>query len=62
MNKTNVMNEITEILDVYCEECFVKRQLSKEKGKTGAHRFCITTCTIGEQLQFLGQELNKITK
>jgi hypothetical protein len=62
MNKTNVMNEITEILDVYCEECFVKRQLSKEQGKTGAHRFCITTCTIGEQLQFLGQELNKITK
>ncbi|MCG7333835.1 zinc-finger domain-containing protein [Sporosarcina sp. ACRSM] len=62
MNKTNVMNEITEILDVYCEECFVKRQLSKEKGKPGAHRFCITTCTIGEQLQFLGQELNKITK
>lgn len=62
MNKTNVMNEITEILDVYCEDCFLKRQLSKETGKTGAHKFCISTCTIGEQLQFLGQELNKITK
>lgn len=62
MYKTIVMNEITEILDVYCEECFLKRQLSKEKGKTTAHKFCITTCTIGEQLQFLGQEMNKIKK
>ena len=62
MDKTFVMNEITEILDVYCAGCFLKTQLAKEKGKTGAHRFCITTCTIGEQLQFLGQEMNKFTK
>ena len=62
MDKTFVMNEITEILDAYCEGCFLKNQLTKEKGKTGAHRFCITTCTIGEQLQFLGQEMNKFTK
>jgi hypothetical protein len=59
MNKTIVMNEINEILDAYCDGCFLKKQLSKEKGKARAHRFCITTCTIGEQLQFLGQEMNK---
>ncbi|WP_318617433.1 zinc-finger domain-containing protein [Sporosarcina sp. YIM B06819] len=62
MNKTMIMSEIDEILTTYCEGCFLKTQLSKEKGKTGAHRFCIKTCTIGEQLQFLGQEMNKIDK
>ena len=35
MDKTFVMNEITEILDVYCAGCFLKNQLAKEKGKTG---------------------------
>ncbi|MER2088455.1 MAG: zinc-finger domain-containing protein [Sporosarcina sp.] len=62
MNKTTVMNEINGIMDTYCEGCFLKTQLSKDKGKTGSHKFCITTCTIGEQLKFLGQEMNKITK
>lgn len=62
MNKTIIMNEIDGILDAYCDGCFLKIQLTKDKGKSGAHKFCITTCTIGEQLKFLGQEMNKITK
>jgi hypothetical protein len=62
MNKVIVMSEINGILDTYCEGCFLKTQLSKDKGKTGSHKFCISTCTIGEQLQFLGREMNKITK
>lgn len=62
MDKTIIMNDIDGILDTYCEGCFLKTQLSKEKGKPGSHKFCITTCTIGEQLKFLGQEMNKITK
>ncbi|MFJ7933496.1 zinc-finger domain-containing protein [Sporosarcina sp. NPDC096371] len=62
MNKTTIMGEIDEILVTYCEDCFLKKQLSKEKGKTGAHRFCIKICTIGEQLRFLGQEMNKVKK
>ncbi len=62
MNKTIIMNDIDGILDTYCEGCFLKTQLSKDKGKTVSHKFCITTCTIGEQLQFLGQEMNKFTK
>ena len=62
MDKTIIMNDIDGILDTYCEGCFLKTQLSKDKGKSRSHKFCITTCTIGEQLQFLGQEMNKITK
>lgn len=62
MDKTIVMSEINDILDAYCEGCFLKLQLTKDKGKTGAHKFCITDCTVGEQLKFLGSEMNKITK
>ncbi|TWT01004.1 zinc-finger domain-containing protein [Planomicrobium sp. CPCC 101079] len=60
MNKLSIMNEIDEMLDTYCEGCFVKRQIRKDHGKTAAHRFCISECTVGSQLRFLGEELNKI--
>ena len=59
MKKVSIINEIDEMLNTYCEGCFVKAQLRKDEGKTAAHRFCISNCTIGTQLQFLGNELNK---
>ncbi|MET3575189.1 zinc-finger domain-containing protein [Bhargavaea ullalensis] len=60
MNKIDLIQDIDELLDRYCEDCFLKRQLREEKGKTAAHSFCIRGCTVGEQLQFLGAELNKL--
>lgn len=60
--KTIIISEIDEMIDTYCEGCFLKKQLVKEQGKTAAHKFCITGCTIGDQLRFLGNELNKFTK
>lgn len=60
MNKVSVMKEIDELTDTYCTECLVIRDLRKKRGKTGAHRFCIEQCTVGEQLQFLGKELLKV--
>ncbi|MDV6378588.1 zinc-finger domain-containing protein [Sporosarcina sp. GW1-11] len=60
MNKVLIMKDINQLLDIYCEGCFVKKQLIKERGKTGAHQFCIAQCTVGEQLQFLGREINKM--
>lgn len=60
LDKTVVMKDIDEMTDMYCNDCLVKKQFRKERGKTGAHRFCIESCTVGEQLQFLGQELLKI--
>lgn len=59
MDRMTVVKEMDELLDAFCEGCFVRMQLSKERGKAGAHRFCIESCTIGEQLQFLGNELMK---
>ena len=60
MNKVSVMKEIDELTDTYCTDCLVIRDLRKKRGKTGAHRFCIEQCTVGEQLQFLGKELMKV--
>ncbi|AOV07961.1 zinc-finger domain-containing protein [Sporosarcina ureilytica] len=59
MKRLNVMSEIDTIMDTYCMDCFLKKTLAKDKGKTAAHRFCIKECTIGEQLRFLGEEMNK---
>lgn len=60
MDKVTVIKEIDEIVENYCEGCFVKNQLRKDRGKSGAHRFCIESCTVGEQLHFLGEELLKV--
>ena len=60
MNKIDVMKDIDELTDMYCVDCLVIRDLRKSRGKQGAHRFCIEQCTVGEQLQFLGQEMMKI--
>ncbi|WP_431312518.1 zinc-finger domain-containing protein [Sporosarcina jeotgali] len=60
--KTTVITEIDELLDMYCEGCLVKKQLTQERGKTEAHKFCIRECTVGDQLRFLGSEMNKLMK
>ncbi|WP_088006307.1 zinc-finger domain-containing protein [Indiicoccus explosivorum] len=61
MNKRSIIAEIDEMMEMYCDGCFVKRQLREDEGKKAAHRFCIESCTVGRQLQFLGGELNKAT-
>lgn len=53
------MKDIDEIIDTFCIDCPIKKELRQERGKSGAHRFCIEHCTVGEQLQFLGNELMK---
>ena len=62
MMKTSVITEIDELLDMYCEGCLVKKHLTQERGKTEAHKFCIRECTVGDQLRFLGSEMNKLMK
>lgn len=59
MSKVAVMKDIDELTDVYCMDCFVIKELRRTQGKTRAHQFCIQNCSVGEQLQFLGQELMK---
>lgn len=59
MNKQIVIS-IDELLETYCEGCLIKNELRQKGGKTAAHRFCIDTCTVGDQLKFLGTELIKV--
>lgn len=60
MKKNVVMKDIDELIDTFCIDCPIKKELRQLRGKSGAHRFCIEQCTVGEQLQFLGNELMKI--
>lgn len=62
MERIDVMHDIDTIMDKYCDGCFLKKALAKERGKTAAHRFCIKGCTVGDQLRFLGNEMNKLPK
>ncbi len=60
MDKKSVTDEIDSSIENYCSGCFLKNQLVIDKGKTAAHDFCINGCTVGEHLQFLGDQLNRI--
>ncbi|GAA0348166.1 zinc-finger domain-containing protein [Bacillus carboniphilus] len=57
MNRKVIFEELEEIMTTYCEGCFVYKTLRKEKGKTFAHRFCISKCTVGEKIQKYGKKL-----
>jgi hypothetical protein len=59
LNK-QIVSEIDDLLETYCDGCLIKNALRQNGGKTVAHRFCINTCTVGDQLQFLGAELTKV--
>jgi hypothetical protein len=60
LKKGFIVREIDNLLDTYCTDCFLKTEMCHKGGKTFAHRFCIQTCTVGDQLHFLGEELNKV--
>ncbi|WP_110927677.1 zinc-finger domain-containing protein [Bacillus massiliglaciei] len=56
-DRRRVFKEVEEVLDHYCQGCFVKKHFRKEKGKTYAHQFCISECTVGAKLKELGNAL-----
>lgn len=62
IEKETIIEEIDLMMETYCTNCLVKEALSTERGKKGAHRFCIESCTIGEKIQWVGQELLKFNK
>lgn len=56
-----VVEEINRLEDVYCEDCPIKQDLRSRKGKTAAHQFCITGCSVGKELQQMGSKLYQTT-
>ncbi|WP_078409587.1 zinc-finger domain-containing protein [Priestia abyssalis] len=59
MERKQLLEEVTQMLDYYCQDCFIKRTFNKEKGKNYAQSFCINQCTIGEKIQKYGRLLLK---
>ncbi|WP_066099115.1 MULTISPECIES: zinc-finger domain-containing protein [Bacillaceae] len=58
MNRKQKLDEIGELLDTYCVDCLLKQHFRKEYGKTFAHSFCISQCTVGLKLKELGEKLS----
>lgn len=47
MNKSAVIKDIDELIDTFCIDCPIKKELRQTRGKAGAHRFCIEQCSVG---------------
>ncbi|MFS0614775.1 zinc-finger domain-containing protein [Lederbergia ruris] len=59
MQRIELLNEMDQVLDTYCKDCFLKSHFRQTYGKNYAHRFCIQNCTVGQELQKLGHTLMK---
>ncbi|MFT4414141.1 zinc-finger domain-containing protein [Fredinandcohnia humi] len=58
MDRKKLLLEVGEVLDTYCQDCFVKEFFRKERGKRYAQSFCIKNCTVGEKLKEYGRKLS----
>ncbi|MHC0035728.1 zinc-finger domain-containing protein [Pseudoneobacillus sp. C159] len=59
LNKQQILASLDKVQKQYCKGCFLHKQLKIEKGRRYAHRFCITQCTVGEEIKKYGQQLVK---
>ena len=59
MKRKEIYKEVEEIMDHYCKGCFLYKQNRKDKGRAYAHKFCITSCTVGEKIRLCGEKLEK---
>ena len=50
--------KVDQLVKEYCDGCFLYRHIRKEEGRTAAHRFCITQCTVGEKFVEIGKNLS----
>ncbi|MDQ0155143.1 zinc-finger domain-containing protein [Robertmurraya andreesenii] len=57
MNRKEILQEVEELLSGYCNGCFLYKYHKLERGRTYAHRFCISECTIGEKIRDFGHRL-----
>ncbi|OEH92848.1 zinc-finger domain-containing protein [Bacillus solimangrovi] len=58
MQRKKIIIEVTELIDTYCTDCFLKAHHIKEHGKKQALSFCIKECTVGEKIQSYGKKLS----
>ncbi|WNS73955.1 zinc-finger domain-containing protein [Bacillus sp. DTU_2020_1000418_1_SI_GHA_SEK_038] len=59
MKRKQIFDEVEELMITYCQGCLLHKHHKDEKGRRYAHRFCITKCTVGEQIKLTGSKLIK---
>jgi hypothetical protein len=59
LDRKEIYNEVEAILDHYCNGCFLYKQNRKDRGRNFAHRFCISSCTVGEKIKQCGEKLTQ---
>ncbi|MGJ7921846.1 zinc-finger domain-containing protein [Neobacillus sp. LXY-4] len=58
MTRKQLFSEVEQLMNRYCSGCFLYEHLKNEKGRRGAHRFCISQCTVGEKIKSYGKKLS----
>lgn len=59
MKRKKIYEELEEILS-YCDGCFLQKHFRKQNGRTFAHQFCLSQCTVGEKLKLLGERFTEV--
>lgn len=58
LNRKQWIGEVHQLLDMYCDGCFLNSHFRKENGPRYAQSFCIKHCTVGEKLKDYGKKLS----
>ncbi|WP_442853234.1 zinc-finger domain-containing protein [Bacillus sp. EB01] len=58
IERRQLFREINSLLVQYCDGCFLQKQNLADSGRRKSHKFCISQCTVGEQLKSLGDQLS----
>lgn len=57
VNRMEALLKVDQLLTRYCTGCFLYKHHRKEMSRSYAHRFCISSCTVGKQVKKYGDEL-----
>ncbi|MBU8879012.1 zinc-finger domain-containing protein [Bacillus sp. FJAT-29790] len=58
MKRKKIFDDVEELLNNYCNGCFLYKHHRAENGRRYAHKFCITTCTVGDKIKAIGGKLS----
>ena len=61
MDKKQLITEVNDLLETYCEGCFLREHNRKTNSKYYAHSFCIRQCTVGETLKSMENSCHEKT-
>lgn len=60
MERKQLLSEVDDVLDMYCQGCFLNQHFRKAYGKNYAQSFCLKKCTVGQRLKEYGEKLSDL--